>query len=106
MRQDGHDGGRDGGDVPIVPIMLAACPDDVPLSATLTRMIGRIDAPTRVLRCDPATYERLTRGMFVDPDKTPLMLTTRREGDAIVGTYACTGYNVGSVDLALRLAAM
>ena len=104
MRQDGHDGGCD--EVPTVPIMLATCPDDVPPSATLTRMIGRVGAPTRVLRCDPATYERLTRGMFVDPDKTPMILTTRRDGDAIVGTYACTGYNVGSVDLALRLAAM
>ncbi|RSX57256.1 transglutaminase-like domain-containing protein [Bifidobacterium samirii] len=107
MRQDG--GAAAGiGDAasPAVPILLAACPADAPLSATLSRMIGRVGAPTRVPRCDPATYERLTRGMFVDPDKTPLILTTRRDGDAIVGTYACTGYNVGSVDLALRLASM
>ena len=58
-----------------------------------------------VWRCDETTYERLTRGMYVDPDKLPMILVTRKEPDGtIIGTYASTGYNVGSVDLAFRLA--
>ncbi|NEG70815.1 transglutaminase domain-containing protein [Bifidobacterium ramosum] len=107
LRRDAHDGNSDGevetGDIPVV---FAACPVDAPLSATLRSMVDRLggDSPV-VWRCDATTYERLTRGMYVDPDKLPMILVARKEGDRIIGTYASTGYNVGSVDLAFRLAA-
>lgn len=89
-----------------IPIVFATCPVDAPLSATLRSMFDRLGAcPPAVWRCDETTYERLTRGMYVDPDKLPLILVTRKESDGtIIGTYASTGYNVGSVDLAFRLA--
>ncbi|MBT1160836.1 transglutaminase domain-containing protein [Bifidobacterium sp. SO1] len=106
LRRDAHDDGSVGEVSTDIPVVFAACPVDAPLSATLRSMFDRLggDSPA-VWRCDATTYERLTRGMYVDPDKLPMILVTRKEGDRIIGTYASTGYNVGSVDLAFRLAA-
>ena len=47
--------------------------------------------------------ERLARRMFVNPEKLPLcILATAGEG-AFRGRYAAAGYNVGTVDLMLKL---
>ncbi|OZG66207.1 Transglutaminase-like superfamily [Bifidobacterium hapali] len=105
-------GNSDSGDdaIDVVPVAFVACPVDAPLSATLRTMFDQLSTRTGhtappVWRCDETTYERLTRGMYVDPDKLPMILVTRKEPDGtIIGTYASTGYNVGSVDLAFRLA--
>ncbi|MBW3091940.1 hypothetical protein KIH79_03020 [Bifidobacterium sp. 82T10] len=105
LRRDAHDDGSAGDDAADIPVVFAACPVDAPLSATLRSMFDRLgDGSPAVWRCDATTYERLTRGMYVDPDKLPMILVARKEGDRIIGTYASTGYNVGSVDLAFRLA--
>ena len=50
--------------------------------------------------------ERLARRMFVNPEKLPLcILATAGEG-AFRGRYAAAGYNVGTVDLMLKLMAL
>ncbi|NEG89009.1 transglutaminase domain-containing protein [Bifidobacterium aerophilum] len=104
--RDTHDTGPVGEVSADIPVVFAACPADAPLSATLRSMFdGLGDGSPAVWRCDETTYERLTRGMYVDPDKLPMILVTHKEANRIIGTYASTGYNVGSVDLAFRLAA-
>ncbi len=42
----------------------------------------------------------LARRMFGDPDKLPLVLLADRKGN---GLYSCSGYNVGTGELMLRL---
>ena len=44
--------------------------------------------------------ETLARRMYVDPEKLPLILVTTGVLDAI---YACSGYNVGSADMILKI---
>jgi hypothetical protein len=46
------------------------------------------------------TVEPLARRMYVDPDKLPLLIVTDPGLKAI---YGCSGYNVGSVDLMVKL---
>ena len=38
--------------------------------------------------------------MYVDPEKMPLLVVTR---PGMTGIYACSGYNVGSVDLIVKI---
>lgn len=58
---------------------------------------------TRVLIAeDSLQSSRIARRLYADPDKLPLlMLMAGTEGDCI---YGCSGYNVGSVALALEIA--
>lgn len=46
------------------------------------------------------TVEPLARRMYADPDKLPLLLVTN---PGLRGIYGCSGYNVGSVDLMIKL---
>ena len=46
------------------------------------------------------TVEPLARRMYVDPEKLPLLIVTDPGMKAI---YGCSGYNVGSVDLMVKL---
>ena len=48
------------------------------------------------------TVPLLARRMFVDPEKLPLVILADRKGN---GLYACSGYNVGTGKLLLRLLA-
>lgn len=48
------------------------------------------------------TVSLLARQMFVDPEKLPLVILADRKGN---GLYACSGYNVGTGKLLLRLLA-
>ena len=50
--------------------------------------------------------ERLARRMFVNPEKLPLCILATPEGGALRGRYAAAGYNVGTVDLMLKLMAL
>lgn len=50
--------------------------------------------------------ERLARRMFVNPEKLPLCILATVEGGALRGRYAAAGYNVGTVDLMLKLMAL
>ena len=47
--------------------------------------------------------EPLARRMYVDPEKLPLLLVTN---PGLMGIYGCSGYNVGSVDLMVKLLAI
>ena len=42
----------------------------------------------------------VAREMFVDPEKLPLLVVLK---GGLRGIFACAGYNVGSVDLAMKL---
>lgn len=44
--------------------------------------------------------ETLARRMYVDPDKLPLIILTTKELNAV---YACSGYNVGSGDMLVKI---
>ncbi|MCI7796074.1 MAG: transglutaminase [Lachnospiraceae bacterium] len=44
--------------------------------------------------------ETLARRMYVDPDKLPLIIVTTKELNAV---YACSGYNVGSGDMLVKI---
>lgn len=44
--------------------------------------------------------EALARRMYVDPEKLPLLVVTR---PGMNGIYGCSGYNVGSVDLIVKI---
>lgn len=86
--------------------LIALCPGGTPPSDTLRRMIDRLPVAPEVLDCDRAVFHRMARILFVDPDHLPLTVALL-PGDAgaqPVGVYACSGYNVGSVELATRLA--
>ena len=46
------------------------------------------------------TVEPLARRMYVDPEKLPLLIVT---DSGLKAVYGCSGYNVGSVDLMVKL---
>ena len=48
--------------------------------------------------------ERLARRMFANPEKLPLAVLADGRGETLHGLYATAGYNVGTVDLVLKLA--
>ena len=86
--------------------VIALCPHDAPVSAPITAMLDRLPRRFRLWRCAEPTAARLARITFVDPDKSPVIVAIRpgeSADDPLTGIYACSGYNVGSVELALRL---
>lgn len=86
--------------------IIALCPHDAPVSAPITAMLDRLPRRFRLWRCAEPTADRLARITFVDPDKSPVIVAIRpgrAQDDPLTGIYACSGYNVGSVELALRL---
>ena len=91
-------------DTEVEPI-LALSPAQTPASDPIMRMMDRLPRPFELWRCDEATASRLARITFVDPDKMPLIIAVHpaADGGPTTGVYACSGYNVGSVALAMRL---
>lgn len=86
--------------------IIALCPHDAPVSAPIAAMLDRLPRRFRLWRCAEPTAARLARITFVDPDKSPVIVAIRpgqAQDDPLTGIYACSGYNVGSVELALRL---
>lgn len=86
--------------------VIALCPHDAPVSAPIAAMLARLPRRFRLWRCSEPTAARLARITFVDPDKSPVIVAIRpgrAQDDPLTGIYACSGYNVGSVELALRL---
>ena len=69
-------------------------------NATLARTLEKI--PRILVYFDPEgeTAEPIARRMYVDPEKLPLLVVTRK---GMTGVYASSGYNVGSVDLMLKI---
>lgn len=71
---------------------------------TLARML-EVLPQAQVLSCDfDAHAERLARRMFVNPEKLPLAILVDVRSGVMTGIYASAGYNVGTVDLVLKLA--
>lgn len=86
--------------------IIALCPHDAPVSAPIAVMLDRLPRRFRLWRCAEPTAARLARITFVDSDKSPVIVAIRpgrAQDDPLTGIYACSGYNVGSVELALRL---
>lgn len=86
--------------------IIALCPHDAPVSAPIAAMLDRLPRRFRLWRCAEPTAASLARITFVDPDKSPVIVAIRpgqAQDDPLTGIYACSGYNVGSVELALRL---
>lgn len=86
--------------------IIALCPHDAPVSAPIAAMLDRLPRRFRLWWCAEPTAARLARITFVDPDKSPVIVAIRpgqAQDDPLTGIYACSGYNVGSVELALRL---
>lgn len=89
--------------------IIALCPSSSPASDAIMRMMDQLPRPVATWHCNQYTASRLARITFVDPDKMPLIISAQpAESGAspAIGVYACSGYNVGSVELALRLSRM
>ncbi|HHV11733.1 MAG TPA: transglutaminase domain-containing protein [Clostridiales bacterium] len=72
-----------------------AAPENPTIKRTLSAIPG-------IRTCYDATdenAERISRRMYVEPGKLPLILVT----DQLSGIYAVNGYNVGTADLLLRI---
>ncbi len=70
---------------------------------TLKRVLESIPGIRTVCADFDETVEPLARRMYVDPDKLPLLIVTKPGMKAV---YGCSGYNVGSVNLMVKLSAL
>ena len=69
---------------------------------TLQKALAALPWAT-VCQCDFSTViPALGRRLYLDPDRLPLAILANRQGE---GLYGCCGYNVGTAQLLLRLAA-
>ena len=69
---------------------------------TLRKALAALPWAT-VCQCDFSTViPALGRRLYLDPDRLPLAILANRRGE---GLYGCCGYNVGTAQLLLRLAA-
>ena len=67
---------------------------------TLSRTLGKL-GNIQILYDDfSELFNTLGRRMYVDPDKLPLIIETNK---SLYGSYATSGYNVGTGDMLLRL---
>ena len=69
-------------------------------NATLARTLEKIPCVSVYFDPEGETPEPIARRMYVDPEKLPLLVVTK---DGMTGIYASSGYNVGSVDLMLKI---
>lgn len=69
-------------------------------NATLARTLEKIPRVSVYFDPEGETAEPIARRMYVDPEKLPLLVVTK---DGMTGIYASSGYNVGSVDLMLKI---
>ena len=70
---------------------------------TLSHTLEALPA-AQLMTCDFDAYaERLARRMFVNPEKLPLAILVDVRTGRLIGRYASAGYNVGTVDLVLKL---
>lgn len=86
-------------------LIVATCPGDMPPAKAIVDQMERLPMPPARYGCEAASAERLARITFVDPEKLPLLVVAHGEGTKTIATYACSGYSVGSVELAIRMAA-
>ncbi|SHO49243.1 transglutaminase domain-containing protein [Anaerocolumna xylanovorans] len=68
-------------------------------NATLRRVLESLSG-VELFFDEQRSCERAAAKMHVDADKLPVLILIQKE---LVGIYACAGYNVGSVELMLKL---
>ncbi|MDO5416528.1 MAG: transglutaminase domain-containing protein [Lachnospiraceae bacterium] len=74
--------------------------EDALENRTLKKVLDAIPSIRVVYGRMDEIVEPLARRMYVDPDKLPLLIVTNPGMKAV---YGCSGYNVGSVDLMVKL---
>ncbi|MCF2621653.1 transglutaminase domain-containing protein [Collinsella tanakaei] len=90
-----------------VPVVLVVRDAEALADPTLARTLPELTNVTVAYDDFSELPERLARRMFANPEKLPLSLLAVANGDgSLTGRYAVGGYNVGSVDLMLKLIAL
>ncbi|MDM8300685.1 transglutaminase domain-containing protein [Collinsella tanakaei] len=90
-----------------VPVVLVVRDADALADPTLARTLPQLSNVTVAYDDFSELPERLARRMFANPEKLPLSILAEAGADgALTGRYAVGGYNVGSVDLMLKLIAL
>lgn len=69
-------------------------------NATIRKVLQAIPDIRAIYASFDDVVEPLARRMYTDPEKLPLLLVVRK---GMTGIYGCSGYNVGSVELMLKL---
>ena len=86
------------------PIVLALPDAGALADPTLSRTLPALTDVTVAFDDFSELPERLARRMFTNPEKLPLSILAVADGDGnLTGRYAIGGYNVGTVDLMLKL---
>lgn len=81
-------------------IVFVAASGEALANATLQRVLKEIPGIQVYYDEGLENAEPLARRMYVEPDRLPLLIVTGTEYN---GIYISSGYNVGSVDMALKL---
>lgn len=90
-----------------VPVVLVVRDAEALTDPTLARTLPELTNVTVAYDDFSELPERLARRMFANPEKLPLSLLAVANSDgSLTGRYAVGGYNVGSVDLMLKLIAL
>ncbi len=84
-----------------VRLMLLVKNKAVQTQKTLVETMEAVPKASLLIEEGFARQSEIARKLYVDPDKLPLLMLLRPDGTCI---YACSGYNVGSVALALGIA--
>ncbi len=86
-----------------LPLVLAVPGPESLDDLTLARTLPALDGAVVAYDDFSELPERLARRMFVNPEKLPLCILAQAGADGLRGRYAAAGYNVGTVDLVLKL---
>lgn len=81
-------------------IIFAVQSEDALENRTMKRVLEEIPGIRTVCADFDETVEPLARRMYADPDKLPLLIVTK---PGLKAVYGCSGYNVGSVNLMVKL---
>ena len=84
-----------------VGLMLLVKNNAAKTQKTLVKTMETFKGASLLIEEGFARQSEIARKLYVDPDKLPLLMLLRPDGTCI---YACSGYNVGSVALALGIA--
>lgn len=86
------------------PIVLTVRDAEELADPTLARTLPALPRTTVAYGDFSELPERLARRMFTNPEKLPLIILAVADGAGnLTGRYAAAGYNVGTVDLVLKL---
>lgn len=74
--------------------------EDALLNRTLKKALDKVKNVQVFFDPEGENAEPVARRMYVDPEKLPLLVVTSQ---GMTGIYGCSGYNVGSVDLMMKI---